>query len=389
MTARRDSTWPRIVTASGALHAVAVAVVVLASPRGPATPPPLVQVQPVELTVESPPEVPPPPAPEAPPEVAPTTPEPPQAAARAAPARDRATAAAPRATAPGGEPTTAPPTPQPIAPQGPALPAPPTQAPSLSAANILRASGNATLRGASEGWIVPPAAATTRGSRDIFGGARGPCTTPECLRALAMGPTREGLEATRRDDRPAGSGRADPAVARRAVEELDLVRSVSGIGRAVAAAPMHTVPGQRRDVPGVEGGIAEEFDQRHGAAFSGMTYGATTSSLRYHLLRVEIEVEQEASGEVRSLRVSQPSGFQPLDRAAAAALREALGAADWHAEGARWSRWRLEVSDAVTSTPFANNDGWTVYGEESGGTRVRVRMRVVAQRMIAARGAGG
>lgn len=244
------------------------------------------------------------------------------------------------------------------------------------------------MRGASEGWVIPPPAASTRGSRDVFGGGRGPCDTPECMREIAMAPVREGLAGTRRDDRPAGSGRADPLVARRTIEALDLVRSVRGIGPAVAAAPMHTVPGQRRAVPGVEGGIAEEFDQRHGAGFAGLTYGATTSSLRYHLLQVELEVEQDATGAVRALRVSRASGFQALDNAATRALREALGEADWHAQGARWSRWRLEVSEAVTSTPFANNDGWTVYGEASEGTRVRVRMRIVAQRVIPSRDAG-
>lgn len=319
----------------------------------------------------------------------PPPPPPAAAAARDLPRRERAEPGTVAPTAPAPTGPTATPTPtQAPAPQGPALPARPTTAPSLSAANILRASGDATLRGASEGWVIPPAAATTRGSRDIFGGTRGPCDTPECMRAVAMGPVRDGLAATRRDDRPAGSGRADPAVARRAVEEMDLVRSVRGLGRAVAAAPMHTVPGQRRSVPGVEGGVAEEFDHRQGSTFSGMTFGATTSDLRYHLLRVELDVEQDAAGAVRSIQVSQASGFQSLDSVASRALREALGTSDWRAPGARWSRWRLEVSDAVTNTPFANNDGWTVYSEPSDGTRVRVRMRVIAQRLIRAGDAG-
>ncbi|MFO0624602.1 MAG: hypothetical protein U0325_03225 [Polyangiales bacterium] len=388
MASRRDSPWRHILTASGVLHVGVVAIAAVAAPR--VTPPPFVlaRLEPVDLTV-LPPEAPPAPAPPAPAPPAPETPPPPApaAATRALPRRERAEPGTVAPTGPTPTPSTptAPPAP---APQGPALPQRPTVAPSLSAANILRASGDATIRGASEGWVVPPAAATTRGSRDIFGGARGPCDTPECLRAVAMAPVRDGLAATRRDDRPAGSGRADPAVARRAVEEMDLVRSVRGLGRAVAAAPMHTVPGQRRSVPGVEGGVSEEFDHRQGSSFSGMTYNASTSDLRYHLLRVELDVEQDAAGAVRSIQVSQASGFQSLDSVASRALREALGASDWRAPGARWTRWRLEVSDAVTNTPFANNDGWTVYSEPSDGTRVRVRMRVIAQRLIRAGDAG-
>jgi len=277
---------------------------------------------------------------------------------------------------------------QPVAPQGPAIPAPAQPAPSLRAADILRASSDATLRGASEGWVLPPAPSAGHGSRDIFGRPGGPCTTPECLAAIASAPAREGLAANPRDHRPAGSGRADPATARRTIEGLDLVRAVPGIGRAVARAPMHTVPGQRRTVGGGEGGVAEEFDMRHGSSFSGMTFGASTPDLRYHLLRVELEVVQEPAGGVRSIRVSRPSGFDALDLAATRALREALGESSWSAGTARWSRWSLEVSDAVTSTPFANNDGWTVLGEPSDGTRVRVRMRVIAQRVMDARDAG-
>jgi len=385
---RRAPSLPRVAAVSLALHAGGAVFAAWFVPRHLPPPAPLVEVPTVDLTViDAPePEAPTPPVaqPEAP---TPPAPAPEQAAARVADRRDRATTngpavpgPAPTGTAGTEPPTTAPPNPT----QGPAIPAP---TPSLRATDILRASNDATLRGASEGWILP--SPTSRGPRDIFGGGRAPCNTPECLRDIAMAPTREGLAANPRDHRPAGSGRADPAVARRVIEGLDLVRSVRGLGRAVAAAPMHTVPGQRRAVGSLEGGVAEEFDQRHGASFSGMTFGATTPDIRYHLLRVELDVEQDAAGGVRSIQVSQPSGFQSLDNVASRALREALGESDWHANGARWSRWRLEVSDAVTSTPFANNDGWTVYGEESDGTRVRVRMRVIAQRMLAGADAGG
>lgn len=340
----------------------------------------------MDFTVaEAPPPAPTPPAPRPPapvaPEPAPSTP-----GARAVARRESATtpsrapSTASTATVESGAQTPA--------PQGPAIPAQPAPTPSLRAADILRASSDATLRGASEGWVLPPSPSASRGPRDIFGGGRGPCTTPECLAAIASAPAREGLAANPRDHRPAGAGRADSATARRSVEGLDLVRSVPGIGRAVARAPMHTVPGQRRTVGGGEGGVAEEFDMRHGSSFAGMTFGATTPDLRYHLLRVELEVVQDPAGGVRSIRVSHPSGFDALDVVATRALREALGENSWSAGTTRWSRWSLEVSDAVTSTPFANNDGWTVYSEPSDGTRVRVRMRVIAQRVMDARDAG-
>lgn len=382
MAARHGTRWPWI--ASGALH---LAGALVAARLRHHDPPPAVvdDVRAVDLDLVAP--DPPPPAPVAPPESPPSPPPPPPSPRSAARADST-----PRSTRAPGPPDPTPPgpvVPGPAVPApapAPAIPTPGPPTPSLRAADILRASNDATLRGASEGWVLPPA--TSRGPRDIFGGGRGPCTTPECLAAIASAPTREGLAANPRDHRPAGSGRADSTAARRAIEGIDLVRSVRGIGRAVASAPVHTVPGQRRTVGAIEGGVAEEFDYRHGSSFSGMTFGASTSDLRYRLLRVELEVEQDAAGAIRSIRVSNPSGFQPLDLAATRALREALDDSSWRAGSARWTRWRLEVSEAVTGTPFANNDDWVVYGEPADGTRVRVRMRLVAQRVLPGGDAG-
>lgn len=385
MRARRRNPWPLFV--SGALHLGSVLVAAWLRPKDGATPALVAALPVVDLDVADPPAPPPPPPPPpTAPQPAPPTPQPVAARAvsrEALPTRNRAPdTAAPDTAAPEQTPQTT----QPVAPQ--AVPNQQPNAAPLRAADILRASNDATLRGASEGWVLPPSAASTRGPRDIFGGGRGPCTTPECLRAIAMAPTTEGLAANPRDHRPAGAGRADRATARRAIESIDVVRSIPGIGRAVAQAPVHTVPGQRRTVGGGEGAVAEAFDQRMGSSFAGMTFGASTSDLRYRMLHVELEVEQEAAGGIRSIRVSRPSGFLPLDNAATRALREALGEGDWSAGAARWSRWRLEVSEAVTGTPFANNDDWVVYNEASDGTRVRVRMRLVAQRILGGGDAG-
>lgn len=388
MPARKATPWPWIL--SGALHATGALVAAWWRPPPRVPEVTLTPLAEVDLTVVEPPPAPEPPQPApppAPPEPSAATTATPPPAARALPRRGATTATAnPAPEGPSG-PTgpEAPSAPGPISAPGPAQPAPP--APSLRAADILRASNDATLRGASEGgWSLPPAGG--HGPRDIFGGGRGPCTTPECLAAIASAPAREGLAANPRDHRPAGSGRADVATARRAVEELNLVREVPGIGRAVARAPLHTVPGQRRTVGAGEGGVAEEFDTRHGSSFAGMTFGASTPDIRYHLLRVELDVVQDPAGAIRSIQISRASGFEALDLAATRALREALGDNTWSAGTTRWSRWRLEVSDAATVTPFTSNDGWTVYGEPSEGTRVRVRMRVIAQRVMDGRDAG-
>ncbi|MBL8603586.1 MAG: TonB C-terminal domain-containing protein [Myxococcales bacterium] len=264
--------------------------------------------------------------------------------------------------------------------EGPRAPAP------LRATELLAGASNLATRGAAEGWLAP-SPGTGRAPRDTWGANR--CTTDECVAAIARAPTEGLLAGTARDHRPAGATENDRHASRRVLEGLDLVREVPNLGSSVRSAPMVTVAGQRREMRVTESGVAEEFDQRHGSSFAGMTLGARTSDLRYHLLAVELEVEQSPSGQIERLEISRASGQPRLDRAAERALREALDELPLRTDRRRWSRWRLEVSDAVTGPSLLNgNEGWTVFADRSDGVALRARMRVIAQRLLGAVDAG-
>lgn len=385
---------PAALAVSFCAHGLACLVAWGAARRAPTAPAVTADLAPVELAVLAPP--PPPETPEAtPPPSAPTpppaTPPPPAAAARSTVRNAPAPHPAPTATGT--------PSPGPVGPPGEA-PTPPTATPSpgpsvtapaprvLTATELLRGGESLATRGAAEGWMAPTAVARPERSDWGTGGRR--CEGEACIAERALAPTRAGLAETARDHRPAGSGQADARTGRRALEELDLVRSVAGLGRAVERAPVVTIPGQRRTVGGGEAAVAEAFDQRHQSSFAGMTYGATTAARSYHLLAVELDVEQSPDGDIRALRVSRASGLAPLDAAAERALRAALGASDWTAGAARWSRWRIEVSNAAgANTPFSGNEGWTVLDTPSDGVRLRARVRMLAQRVTGAARDGG
>jgi len=203
----------------------------------------------------------------------------------------------------------------------------------LTASELLRGGESLAVRGATEGWMAP--APVARPARTDWGAGGNRCVGEACIAERALAPTRAGLAETARDHRPAGAGHADARTARRAIEELDLVRSVAGLGRAIQRAPTVTIPGQRRTVGGGEAAVAEAFDQRQQTSFAGMTFAATTSDRTYHQLAVELEVDQSPEGDIQALRVSRGSGLAPLDAAAERALRAALGASEWAAGSAR------------------------------------------------------
>lgn len=226
-------------------------------------------------------------------------------------------------------------------------------------------------------------------NRNIYGGnVTGEPPSPARLREIALGPARDALAGSVRDHRPAGSGAHDTFVARRALETFNPVREVPGLGTAVRTAPMVTVAGVQRAVPRGEGGVAENFDQAQGVSLAGMTLNTRMPDLRYRCLRADLDVDQDAAGAIRSVRVALPSGLRAFDVAAERAMREAMPEHPWTAGQARSSRWRFEVSEASAGPSFmSGNEGWTVLGTESDGMRVRVRVRMISQRLISDAGA--
>ncbi len=261
-------------------------------------------------------------------------------------------------------------------------PAPtPSPSPAPRAADLFRAASNLTVTGASEGWLQP--AAAPRPNRDLFGGNRtGEPPSPEQLRAIAAGPTQQALAGSVRDHRPAGAGVHDRFVARRAMEHFNPVREVPGLGAGVRRAPEITSEGQVRNVSGGEGGVADNFDHTHGTSFASMTRAARTSDMRYRCLRTDLDIEQDASGAIRAVRVAHASGMRAFDDAAERALREAMPEHPWTPGTGRATRWRFEVSEAVGLSVTNGDEGWTVLGTESDGVRVRVRVRMLSQRLL-------
>lgn len=371
---RRPATW----ITSVALHGLAVLVLRVIPTPGAVTRATRDE-RPIDLDVIAAPEPERAPEPEPPP--APTnTPPPPAAAARVVatthPAMRTVTAEPAPSAAPSSAPSSAPPV---------TTNTPPTNTPPpLRAADILRASDDVAVRGAAERWL-PPAAATSRPERNIYGPAAGSgeANSAERLREVAAGPTREMLAGTVRDHRPTGSTEHDHAVSRRAMEEFNPVREIPNLGPAVHRAPMDHIAAQSRTVTTGEAMAAEEFDQRHGSSFAGMTYGTRLPEISYHVLKTELDVEQDATGAIRAVRVSRASGMRTFDDAAQRALRAAMPQDSWTAGRARWTRWRFEVSEAAPGwNPFNGNEGWTVISEESGGVSLRMRVRVVAQHLL-------
>lgn len=324
----------------------------------PRRPPPVisrvVEVERIEVPppVETPPT--PTPAPETPPP-APTPQTPQPRVARAAPAAAVAPAPDTRIL------TTEAPHAETIrAPETPAT----TPAPRLSAAELLRAPNNLVTQLAGE--------AATRND-------------PEAerlrIRDIAMEPTRALLRDSQHTQ-PAGTMRHDRAVAQEAQDELLPTRRVPGIGRAMRTAQVFSLGPMRHTESSAERMVQDALDQGHlsSGVMTPLTGGvAYTPCSSYRLLRVDIEVAQDANGAVSEARVVRGSGYARLDTVALDTLRNALGAVEPIPGGApRRSRWTVEVSedaDAYGRLACGSTGGWTVLSEEVDGVRLRTRVR--------------
>lgn len=348
--------WAGSVAVHGALL-VATSALARRVPPPRRSPPPLTQSVEIER-IEVPPPVetptPPTPAPETPPPTpTPQTPQP--RVARAAPAAAVAPAPDTRIL------TTEAPHAEVIqAPENPT----PAPAPRLSAADLLRAPNSLVTQLAGE--------AATRND-------------PEAerlrIRDIAMEPTRALLRDSQHTQ-PAGTMRHDRAVAQEAQGELLPTRRVPGIGRAMRTAQVFSLGPMRHTENSAERMVQDALDQAHTGSGSmtpltgGMAYTPCSS---YRLMRVDIEVAQDANSAVTEARVVRGSGYARLDTVALDTLRNALGAVEPIPGGApRRSRWAVEVSedaDAYGRIACGSTGGWTVLGEEVDGVRLRTRVR--------------
>lgn len=94
----------------------------------------------------------------------------------------------------------------------------------------------------------------------------------------------------------------------------------------------------------------EPFDPRPRPPLEGQPR-APGGGAGLELARVEVELEHDAGGRVREVRVVAPSRLRRIDEAALRAVREAAAQIEVGAGGARCSRWVLRVATEDFSAP--------------------------------------
>lgn len=226
-------------------------------------------------------------------------------------------------------------------------------------------------------------------SRDLFGRPRG------SIRDIALAPTREALQSSNHLQ-AAGTSRHDRIVARRAEEEFDPVHTVPNLGEHLRHAPTVRLPPARHTPSEGEVAVANELDARRATYGVGVipTPMYTIPAPPYHLLRAEVEVDQDAEGNVLDARVVRSSGLASLDAAALRAIRQSLPLAPALRTGVgRRSRWSFEVSNAMGHNPVAvlmggGDEGWRVLNSSSNGMPIRVRVRMMRASALGAPAGG-
>jgi hypothetical protein len=210
-----------------------------------------------------------------------------------------------------------------------------------------------------------------------------------------MAPVRAGL-AEAQHMQAAGTMGHDRTVARRAEEAFNPTRTVPDLGRAIRRAPLTALPPVRHALSDGERTAGEELNRvhrDHGTDFSSSVVMVTVPTPPYHALHVDVEVDQDRTGAVLTVRIVQSSRVGTLDETATRAVREALGQVRAiRLETGRRSRWRFEVSEAVPIrnpvasellSPFAGgNEGWRVLNESSDGVPIRIRVRMTGARPL-------
>jgi TonB family protein len=214
--------------------------------------------------------------------------------------------------------------------------------------------------------------------RDLFG-TRRTGSTADHIREVALAPTMQQL-AESNHMQPAGSGRHDAAVASRAAESFAPVRSIPNLGNAVSRAPrVGLPPAVHQPSPG-ELAAADGLDGAHANSFTMMSMIAVPPP-PVHLVRAEVEVDQDATGAIRGARVVTASGVPGFDEAALRAIQEALPeVTNVQSREGRRSRWAFEVSESqgtLAGIAGGGNQGWRTISESSNGMQLRYRVRMV------------
>ena len=370
MRVRHRHTPGRALTASIAAHALLFALARLTpAPASPAPPAPDA-LRPTEFDL-APPEA---PAAQTPTPPTPTSTPTPVRAARSAMVRvaptDHAAEAPP--SSPEATPTTAPPAPVAVTPAPPAPPAP-----TLNANEVLRASNRAAFDAWSRGAVVLTAVGDGHTQRDLIQLPQG--TPEERARRASAVYVREQLAATHQHDAPGVRGyfwslrRRMTEIWRPGVAREPSMGDALLAGVAMPVAAMRDV---RRNAagaaaePGRQGAAADALDGHRGndptarnvTPFTGIvdvSHGTATRT------RAEVEVVQDAQGNVVSVRVVRSARVAGFDEAALHAVREALPLqAAVPMPGGRRSRWSFEVvasrDPIIPAVGFAfdESSGW-------------------------------
>ncbi len=270
------------------------------------------------------------------------------------------------------------------------LVAPPTTQAPLTASDLYANVDTLANSAAQAGAIDLGPTSPNRGSRDLFGRPR-TGSTVDRVRNNAMASITQTLRAADHTVMP-GTGANASIVSRRAEEAFSDVASLPSLGTLLMRAGITRIPPATHTPGGGERGAADSLDIAHGQSFAMAQFAAVSPERSYHLLRADIEVDQDPRGAIVATRIVRSSNVPALDQHAVRAIREAIpqGPSVQMPSGRR-SGWSFEVSDGASGPAEAilgGNEGWRVMPDESNGVRIRLRVRMFRSQSLAA-GTGG
>jgi TonB family protein len=249
--------------------------------------------------------------------------------------------------------------------------------PTLNANEVLRASNRAAFDAWSRGAVVLTAVGDGHTQRDIIQLPQG--TPEERARRASAGYVREQLAATHQHDAPGVRGyfwslrRRMTEIWRPGVAREPSMGDALLAGVAMPVAAMRDVLRNAAGAaaePGRQGAAADALDGHRGndptarnvTPFTGIVDASHGTATR---TRAEVEVVQDAQGNVVSVRVVRSARVAGFDEAALHAVREALPLqAAVPMPGGRRSRWSFEVvasrDPIIPAVGFAfdESSGW-------------------------------
>jgi hypothetical protein len=266
---------------------------------------------------------------------------------------------------------------------GPASASSPSAPPVISAVDLYTHADDLAATAAQREHVdLGTPGARNPAARRLFGhpGAQSPVD----IQRIAMAPTFAALGGSRHDPLPAGAFAHDGAVARRAEEEFDPVHTVPALGTAVMHAPAVRLPPVAHTASAGESAVAAELANQRAAQDTGLVPVAMTDvpPPSFHVVRAELEMDQDASGAVLAVRVVHGARVSGYDAAAVAALERAAPRVRALAQGTgRRTRWLFEVSNSQIgplSVVFGGNEGWHTLDSPSNGVALRMRVRMTS-----------